>query len=202
MFTNSLAECWNGWLPRPGEHILDIGCGDGQLTERIAANGAVVMGVDSSPEMVAATRESGLKAIEANAEALPFKDHTFDAVFSNAALHWVRNQDAMLSEVHRVLKPGGRFVAEMGGHGNVAAFVSPSLPFSQFTTSAIPSIGKITFPLPRNTSPASPTTASRCSRPLSYLVLLCSTKAAWRAGSAPSAAESSKIYRWNRAIRL
>jgi SAM-dependent methyltransferase len=58
---------------------------------------------------------------EGNAEALPYADHTFDAVFSNAALHWVRDQDAMLAGVHRVLKPGGRFVAEMGGLGNIAA---------------------------------------------------------------------------------
>lgn len=121
-FVHKLASGVLEWLAaRPGEQILDIGCGDGQLTQRIAANGAVVMGLDSSPEMVAATRELSIQAIEGNAEALPFKDRTFDAVFSNAVLHWVRNQDAMMAEVHRVLKPGGRFVAEMGGHGNVAA---------------------------------------------------------------------------------
>jgi SAM-dependent methyltransferase len=57
----------------------------------------------------------------ASAEALPYPGKTFDAVFSNAALHWVRDQDAMMSQVRRVLKPGGRFVAEMGGHGNIAA---------------------------------------------------------------------------------
>jgi SAM-dependent methyltransferase len=73
--------------------------------------------------MVAAARSRGVVANEANAESLPYSDGSFDAVFSNAALHWVRDQDAMLSEVHRVLKPGGRFVAEMGGHGNVAAIL-------------------------------------------------------------------------------
>src|SRR5208337_5139747 len=69
----------------------------------------------------ASTRSRGIEAEEAAAESLPYPDAVFDAVFSNAALHWVRGQDAMMAEVHRVLKPGGRFVAEMGGHGNIAA---------------------------------------------------------------------------------
>jgi SAM-dependent methyltransferase len=80
-----------------------------------------VVGVDASAEMVVAARSRGITADEARAEALPYADRSFDAVFSNAALHWVRNQDAMMAEVHRVLKPGGRFVAEMGGQGNIAA---------------------------------------------------------------------------------
>jgi trans-aconitate methyltransferase len=110
------------WLAaKPGESILDLGCGDGQLTQRIVAAGARVSGVDASPEMVAAARNRGIAAAEAHAESLPYRDAAFEAVFSNAALHWVRDQDAMLAEVHRVLKPGGRFVAEMGGHGNIAA---------------------------------------------------------------------------------
>jgi len=110
------------WLdPQPGEYVLDLGCGDGQLTRRIVGSGAHVLGVDASAEMVAATRERGIEAEHAKAENLPFRAATFDAVFSNAVLHWVRDQDAMLAQVHRVLKPGGRFVAEMGGHGNVAA---------------------------------------------------------------------------------
>jgi SAM-dependent methyltransferase len=110
------------WLaPQPGEHILDLGCGDGQLTERIVQAGANVTGIDASPKMVAAARARGIAAEEGSAEALPFADHSFDAVFSNAALHWIRNQEAMMSEVHRILRPGGRFVAEMGGHGNIAA---------------------------------------------------------------------------------
>jgi SAM-dependent methyltransferase len=108
---------------QPGERILDLGCGDGQLTKRIAATGASVLGVDASPQMVAAARSRGITADEASAESLPYSDGSFDAVFSNAALHWVRDQDAMMTEVHRVLKPGGRFVAEMGGHGNVAAIL-------------------------------------------------------------------------------
>ncbi len=103
------------------ERVLDIGCGDGQLTLKIAATGARVEGVDASAEMVKAACGRGVRAVQGNAEALPHRDGVFDAVFSNAALHWVRNQDAMMTEVHRVLRPGGRFVAEMGGHGNIAA---------------------------------------------------------------------------------
>lgn len=110
------------WLDvRPGEHILDLGCGDGQLTARIAEMGVRIRGVDASPAMVAAARARGVVADEAAAEQLPHADASFDAVFSNAVLHWVRGQDEMLAEVRRVLKPGGRFVAEMGGHGNIAA---------------------------------------------------------------------------------
>ncbi|HEV2215857.1 MAG TPA: class I SAM-dependent methyltransferase [Terracidiphilus sp.] len=110
------------WLSvRVGEEILDLGCGDGQLTLRLSQAGAQVRGVDASPAMVAAARGRGLVVDEANAEALPFADASFDAVFSNAALHWVRGQDAMMVEVRRVLRPGGRFVAEMGGQGNIAA---------------------------------------------------------------------------------
>ena len=110
------------WLDaKPTESILDLGCGDGQLTLRLASTGACVVGVDVSPEMVAAARSRGIDAHEGSAESLPFANQSFDAVFSNAALHWVRDQDAMMAEVRRVLRPGGRFVAEMGGHGNVAA---------------------------------------------------------------------------------
>jgi SAM-dependent methyltransferase len=93
----------------------------GKLTKRIADTGSSVVGIDASPEMVAAARARGIKADNGPAEKLPYPDHTFEAVFSNAVLHWVRGQDEMLSQVRRVLRPGGRFVAEMGGHGNIAA---------------------------------------------------------------------------------
>ena len=110
------------WLDaKPTEYILDLCCGDGQLTQRITETGASVVGADASAEMVEAARVRGIAADVAKAEELPFAAKRFDAVFSNAALHWVRDQDSMMAEVHRVLKPGGRFVAEMGGHGNVAA---------------------------------------------------------------------------------
>jgi SAM-dependent methyltransferase len=121
-FVHQLAGGVLEWLAAErGEHILDLGCGDGQLTLRIAEAGADVAGVDASPEMAAAARARGVSAEVAKAEALPYRDGEFDAVFSNAALHWVSDQDAMMAEVHRVLRPGGRFVAEMGGHGNVAS---------------------------------------------------------------------------------
>jgi trans-aconitate methyltransferase len=106
--------------PRAGKTILDLGCGDGALTEKIAAAGAAVTGVDASPAMVAAARVRGLKVDEASADAMGYEGE-FDAVFSNAALHWMPNAEAVIAGVWRALKPGGRFVAEMGGLGNIAA---------------------------------------------------------------------------------
>jgi trans-aconitate methyltransferase len=106
--------------PQPGERILDLGCGEGTLTAQIAAAGSTVVGIDASPEMIAAAVARGIDARLMDAEQLPY-DREFDAVFSNAALHWVRDHDAMLEGVHRALRPGGRFVAEFGGHGNIAA---------------------------------------------------------------------------------
>lgn len=121
-FVHQLAGGVVEWLaPVAGEAILDLGCGDGSLTERLAGLGAEVVGVDASPAMVRAAEARGLHVEEADATRMPFSDGSFDAVFSNAALHWIRNQDAMLGEVRRVLRRQGRFVAEMGGHGNIAA---------------------------------------------------------------------------------
>ena len=106
--------------PAAGERILDLGCGDGALTERLAATGAEVTGCDRSPEMLRAAAGHGLKTVTADMTALPFHGE-FDAVFSNAALHWTRAQAEVLAGVHRALRPGGRFVAEMGALGNIAA---------------------------------------------------------------------------------
>jgi len=107
--------------PQPGERILDLACGDGALTEKIIARGAEVVGVDGSADMVAAAQKRGIDARVVDAYQLDFTTE-FDAVFSNAALHWMkRDPDAVIQGVRRALKPGGRFVAEMGGHGNVAA---------------------------------------------------------------------------------
>jgi SAM-dependent methyltransferase len=108
--------------PQPAEHILDLGCGDGVLTEKIAAAGAVVVAVDAAPDMVAAARARGLDARVLAGQDLAF-DQAFDAVFSNAALHWMRPPESVLAGVYRALKPGGRFVAEMGGHNNTAAIL-------------------------------------------------------------------------------
>ncbi|MDX5360089.1 MAG: methyltransferase domain-containing protein [Alphaproteobacteria bacterium] len=106
--------------PKPGERILDIGCGDGVLTQKIVARGAEVLGLDASPDMVAATRALGIPAEIGNAMELAFEGQ-FDAVFSNAALHWMPDARAVVQGVSRALKPGGRFVGEFGGKGNVAA---------------------------------------------------------------------------------
>lgn len=107
--------------PQPGERILDIGCGDGALTEKLVALGAQVIGVDSSEEMIAAARQRGLDARIADARALPFKNE-FDAVFSSAVLHWIKDDpDAPVAGAFRALKAGGRFVGELGGHACVGA---------------------------------------------------------------------------------
>lgn len=109
--------------PRPGEPILDLGCGDGRLTEKIAAAGARVVGTDAAPDLLKAARGRALDVVLADAQSLPFIE-AFDAVFSNAALHWMKNPRAVIDGVRRALHPGGRFVGEFGGHGNVAALVT------------------------------------------------------------------------------
>jgi trans-aconitate methyltransferase len=121
-FVADLAASLVDWLaPQAGERILDLGCGDGALTEKLVEAGAHVVGADASPELVAAARERGLDAQVVDGQALCY-DAEFDAVFSNAALHWMkRDPDAVLAGVARALKNGGRFVAEMGGAGNIAA---------------------------------------------------------------------------------
>ncbi|MGC6482669.1 MAG: class I SAM-dependent methyltransferase [Synechococcus sp.] len=108
--------------PRPNERILDLGCGDGTLTKQIEAFGSRVHGVDSSPSMIAAAKAKGLSASVVSGDALSFSNE-FDAVFSNAALHWMTNSDRVLQGVFHALKPGGRFVGELGGKGNIDALV-------------------------------------------------------------------------------
>lgn len=108
--------------PRPGERVLDLGCGDGALSERLVAAGCRVVGVDGSAEQVRAARARGLDARVMDGQTLEFEG-AFDAVFSNAALHWMRSADAVIDGVWRALVPGGRFVGELGGEGNVARIV-------------------------------------------------------------------------------
>jgi trans-aconitate methyltransferase len=109
--------------PRSGERILDLGCGDGVLTEKMVAMGCSVVGVDSSSAQVEAARQRGLDVYVMDAQHLTFKEE-FDAVFSNAALHWMKQPGDVIGSVWRALKRNGRFVAEFGGHGCVATLVN------------------------------------------------------------------------------
>lgn len=109
--------------PKPGMRILDLGCGDGVLTVEIAARGADVLGADLSEELLSAAAAKGLKVQKVDGHALPFSGE-FDAVFTNAALHWMRCPELVIEGVARALKPHGRFVGEFGGHGNVSAIAT------------------------------------------------------------------------------
>ena len=113
------------WLaPRAGERVLDIGCGDGVMSQRLAERGADVTGIDASPAMVEAAAGRGIRAYALDAQTLSDADALatdYDAVLSNAALHWMaRDPDAVLACVYARLTSGGRFVAELGGAGNIA----------------------------------------------------------------------------------
>jgi len=104
--------------PQPGERILDVGCGEGTLTKKILGRGATVLGIDNSPEMIAAARAAGIDAVQMDAADMPFSAE-FDAAFSNATLHWVLEKEQAARAIFRALKPGGRFAGEMGGRGNL-----------------------------------------------------------------------------------
>ncbi|MDO5603717.1 MAG: methyltransferase domain-containing protein [Paracoccus sp. (in: a-proteobacteria)] len=108
--------------PRAGEAVLDLGCGDGALTLRLAEAGAHVTGLEPDPDMAATARARGLTVMEQDAHD-PFGDRVYDAIFSNAALHWMRDAPRVLTHAFAALRPGGRLVAEQGGFGNVAAVV-------------------------------------------------------------------------------
>ncbi|MGH7873788.1 MAG: class I SAM-dependent methyltransferase [Candidatus Binatia bacterium] len=104
--------------PQPGERILDLGCGDGALTEKLRAAGCAVVGVDASLAQLRAARRRGLDVAVADGQCLGLQQR-FDAVFSNAALHWMKRAEQVVAGVASCLKPGGRFVGEFGGKGNV-----------------------------------------------------------------------------------
>ncbi|MBD2384965.1 class I SAM-dependent methyltransferase [Cylindrospermum sp. FACHB-282] len=108
--------------PQSGEQILDLGCGTGQLAEKIALAGAEVMGIDNAPTMIEKARQNYPHLRFDVAESQNFRvNQPLDAVFSNAVLHWVKDADNAIASIHQALKSGGRFVAEFGGKGNVQA---------------------------------------------------------------------------------
>jgi trans-aconitate methyltransferase len=116
-FVPELGKALLSLLPASAERVLDLGCGDGVLTEQLAARHARVVGVDTSTALVERAKQRGLDARLMAGEELRFEDE-FDAVFSNAALHWMKDADAALAGVARALKKGGSFVGELGGKGN------------------------------------------------------------------------------------
>jgi trans-aconitate methyltransferase len=109
--------------PRPGERVLDVGCGTGHLTAEIARRGAITLGIDASTDMIDEARRAHPGLAFEVADATTWRtDRPFDAAFSSAALHWMKPQEALAASLAAALRPGGRLVAEMGGRGNVLAF--------------------------------------------------------------------------------
>ncbi|MEO0332470.1 MAG: methyltransferase domain-containing protein, partial [Bacteroidota bacterium] len=121
-YGSSLIDCL---VPKAGEKILDLGCGTGELTEQIAQLGAKVIGVDQSEEMVEQARRQYPTITFYTQDATQLSNlPQFDAVFSNAALHWMKDAPEVLKQVYQHLKPSGRLVAELGGKGNIAQIIS------------------------------------------------------------------------------
>ena len=108
--------------PQKDEHILDLGCGDGRLTKQLQDLGCRVKGVDYSENLLQAAKKLGLDVVQTDAQQLTFEGE-FDAVFSNAALHWMKQPEKVIAGVKRALKPDGRFVAEFGGYGNIQSIL-------------------------------------------------------------------------------
>ncbi len=134
--------------PQPGERILDLGCGTGHLTAQIAEAGAETAGIDSSPAMVAQARQNYPRLRFQLADAQNFRaDLPFDAVFSNAALHWMPEADAVADCIYQALRPGGRLVLEMGAHGNIALIAAA---IRSAIRNYFPSIGEYAGVLERN----------------------------------------------------
>jgi trans-aconitate methyltransferase len=132
--------------PKPGERIFDLGCGTGQLTAKIADTGATVLGLDASPDMIGQARQNypRLQFKLEDAMAMQFQSE-FDAVFSNAALHCMLDAATVAKNIARALKPGGRFVAELGGRGNIGQIMSSIEATFERHTGAVPP-GRTFFP--------------------------------------------------------
>lgn len=133
--------------PKPGEKILDLGCGTGQLTQKIAERGAEVVGFDSSPEMIGQARQNfpKIRFLLGNGAHMSFSGE-FDAVFSNAALHWMTDADSVIRGIAAALRPGGRLAAEFGGKGNIAHILTAiETVLVRYYSGAIPA-GRTYFP--------------------------------------------------------
>ena len=185
-FVAELGEPVVDWLdPKPGERVLDVGCGDGALTASIVARGAEVIGIDSSRSLIEVARARGIDARVIDAYALPFRAE-FDAAFSNAALHWMLEPDLALAGIQRALVPRGRFVGEMGAQGNVAAISTAILAVLRART------GSTARRAGRGTSRRRPSTRSGSRRTASWCCAWSSFHARHRcprecaAGSIPS----------------
>jgi SAM-dependent methyltransferase len=122
---------------KPGQRVLDLGCGDGALTRKLIDAGASVIGVDASEPQISAARVAGIDARLMDAHDLGFENE-FDAVFTNAVLHWMADPAMVVRGVRKALKSGGRFVGEFGGHTNVAAICTALLAGLKLTGQAVP----------------------------------------------------------------
>ncbi|HEY9710411.1 MAG TPA: class I SAM-dependent methyltransferase [Oculatellaceae cyanobacterium] len=119
------AECLELLSPQPNERILDLGCGTGHLTQEITKQGAIAIGIDKAPTMIEQARKNYPNLHFEVADATNFHfEEPFDAVFSNATLHWIKEPERVISCIWKALKPGGRFVAEFGGKGNIKAIAT------------------------------------------------------------------------------
>jgi len=119
------ADCLELLSPQQGERILDLGCGTGQLTQEIATQGVIAIGIDKAPTMIEQAQKNypDLQLEVADATNFHFRE-PFDAVFSNATLHWIKEPEKVITCIWQALKPGGRFVAEFGGKGNIRAIAT------------------------------------------------------------------------------
>jgi SAM-dependent methyltransferase len=131
--------------PQSGEDILDLGCGDGVLTTQLLQSGANVTGLEPDPDLSAAATRAGITVLQQDAHD-PFGANFYDAVFSNAALHWMRTPETVIKNVYTALRPDGRFVAEQGGIGNVAAIVTAMN--AALEAAGFPAISPWDFPSP------------------------------------------------------